>query len=100
MAVLAPLRAPSLGRHVYRALWRRVVLDLPPRIAATACHQRNDVKRYSRFIGTLPNFAPATKLSGRALHRNASPPAGGQVPADFCGKIPPRALPGECAPDP
>src|SRR5438093_9804212 len=50
MAVLSTFRAPSLGRHVPRELLRSVLLDLPPRIAATACHQRNDVDRYSRYI--------------------------------------------------
>src|SRR5439155_16570515 len=50
MAVLSTFRAPSLGRHVHRELLRSVLLDLPPRIAATACHQRNYVERYSRYI--------------------------------------------------
>src|SRR5262249_10488490 len=36
MAVLSPLRAPALGRHVHRALWRSVWLDVTPLIAATA----------------------------------------------------------------
>jgi hypothetical protein len=38
MAVLSPFRAPSLGRHVHRELWRSVWLDVTPIIAATACH--------------------------------------------------------------
>jgi len=50
MAVLSTLRTPSLGRHVHRELWRSVLLDLSPRIPATACHQRNYVERYSRSI--------------------------------------------------
>ena len=50
MAVLSPLRAPALGRHVHRALWRSVWLDVTPIIAATICHQRNYVERYSRVI--------------------------------------------------
>ena len=49
MAVLETFRVPSLCRHVHRALWRSVVLDLPPIISATACHQSNDVERYSRY---------------------------------------------------
>ena len=49
MAVLSPLREPSLYRHVHRALLRSVVLDLIPIIAATACHQRNYVETYSRY---------------------------------------------------
>src|SRR5215471_7577873 len=52
MAVLSPFREPSLCRYVHRALWRSVWLDVPPIIAATTCHQRNYVERYSRF--TLP----------------------------------------------
>ena len=51
MAVLSTFRAPSLCRHVHRELLRSVLLDLTPIIAATACHQRNDVERYSRYMG-------------------------------------------------
>src|SRR5262249_19601559 len=50
MAGLSPFRAPSLGRHVHRALLRSVLLDLIPIMAATACHQSNYVERYSRSI--------------------------------------------------
>ena len=50
MAVLETCRAPSLCRHVHRAFLRSVGLDVTPRIAATACHQSNDVERYSRFM--------------------------------------------------
>ena len=50
MAVLSTFRALSLGRHVHRELMRSVWLDLTPIIAATACHQRNYVERYSRSI--------------------------------------------------
>src|SRR5262249_2386553 len=53
MAVLETFRAPSLCRHVHRELWRSVVLDVTPIIAATACHQSNDVERYSRYIDDL-----------------------------------------------
>src|SRR5438552_11456183 len=49
MAVLSTCRAPSLGRHVHRELLRSVLLDVTPIIAATACHQKNYVERYSRF---------------------------------------------------
>src|SRR5712691_6674926 len=49
MAVLSTFREPSLGHHVHRELLRSVVLDLTPIIAATACHQRNYVDRYSRY---------------------------------------------------
>ena len=38
MAVLSLFRAPSLGRHVHRALLRSVWLDVPPILPATACH--------------------------------------------------------------
>src|SRR5262245_37345245 len=43
-------REPSLCRHVHHELLRSVLLDLPSIIAVTACHQRNYVERYSRFI--------------------------------------------------
>src|SRR4029453_12246119 len=49
MVVLSPFRAPSLCRHVHRELLRSVLLDVTPIIAATACHQRNYVERYSRY---------------------------------------------------
>ena len=50
MAVLSTCPEPSLCRQVHRELLRNVLLDLTPLIAATACHQRNDVERYSRSI--------------------------------------------------
>ena len=34
---------------MYPELLRSVLLDLPSIIAATTCHQRNYVERYSRF---------------------------------------------------
>jgi hypothetical protein len=50
MVVLCMFREPSLGRHVHRALMRNALLDLTPILLATACHQRNYVETYSRFI--------------------------------------------------
>jgi hypothetical protein len=47
-AVLWTFRAPALGRHMYRELLRSALLDVTSIIPATACYQRNDVKRYSR----------------------------------------------------
>jgi hypothetical protein len=41
-------REPSLCRQEHRELLRSVLLDLTPIISTTACHQRNDVERYSR----------------------------------------------------
>jgi len=62
------LRAPSLCRHVHRALMRSVMLDLPPIIAATACHQRNYVERYSRSIRrAMLASQPTGTISGRPL---------------------------------
>src|SRR5262249_4277019 len=49
MAVLETFRQPSLGRHVHCELLRSTGLDLPPVMSATACNQRNYVKRYSRY---------------------------------------------------
>jgi len=34
---------------MHHELLRSVLLDLPPIISATACHQTNYVERYSRF---------------------------------------------------
>ena len=49
MAVLCTFREPSLRRHVHREFMHNAVLDLTPIIPTTACHQRNDVERYSRY---------------------------------------------------
>jgi hypothetical protein len=49
MAVLLTLRAPSLCRHVHREFMQSAWLDLASILAATACHQSNDVERYSRY---------------------------------------------------
>jgi hypothetical protein len=43
MAVLWPVREPSLGRQVHRELLRNAWRDFALRIPATACHQRNYV---------------------------------------------------------
>ena len=50
MAVLWTFHEPSLCRHVHRELLRSVLLDLTPIIAATTCHQKNYVERYSRSM--------------------------------------------------
>jgi hypothetical protein len=63
MAVWWTFREPSLGRHVPRAFMRNAVLDLTLRIPATACYQRNDVERYSRYNGIVSK--PVQKLVGR-----------------------------------
>src|SRR5215510_10925339 len=52
MAVVWTFREPSLCRHVRREFMRNALLDFTPIISATACHQRNDIERYSRFIET------------------------------------------------
>jgi hypothetical protein len=54
MAVLWTFREPALGRHVHRELLRSVLLDLSPIISTTACHQRNYVERYSRYMTKAP----------------------------------------------
>jgi hypothetical protein len=46
-------REPSLCRHVRRELLRNAWLDFTPIIPTTACHQRNYVETYSRFIHRL-----------------------------------------------
>ena len=50
MAVLWTFREPSLCRHVHRKLLRKAALNLTLIIPTTACHQRNYVERYSRFM--------------------------------------------------
>ena len=75
MAVLSPFRAPALGRHVHRELLRSVVLDVTPIRAATACHQRNYVVRYSR--STL--IAPKPSAVGKALTVCVKPSCGRPV---------------------
>jgi hypothetical protein len=50
MAVLWTFREPSLGCHVCRGFMRNALLDFTPIIPATACHQRNYVATYSRYI--------------------------------------------------
>jgi hypothetical protein len=47
-AVLSPCHELSLCHHVHHACMRRAGLNVIPLIAATACHQSNDVERYSR----------------------------------------------------
>jgi hypothetical protein len=51
-AVLYTFREPSLCRYVHRELMRKAALNLTFTIPATACHQRNYVERYSRFMPT------------------------------------------------
>ena len=58
IAVLSTCRAPSLCRHVHRALLRSVLLDVTPIISATACLQRNYVERYSRYRGGSISLKP------------------------------------------
>ena len=58
MAVWWTFREPSLCRHVRRELLRNALLDFTPIIAATACHQRNYVETYSRFMGCMPHARP------------------------------------------
>jgi hypothetical protein len=52
MALLWTFHEVSLSRHVRRELMRNALLDFTPMILATACHQRNYVETYSRFILT------------------------------------------------
>ena len=49
MVVVSTFRAPALCRHVHHELLRSALLDMPPIRPTTACHQRNDVERYSRY---------------------------------------------------
>src|SRR4029453_3941673 len=49
MAGLSTCHEASLCPQEHRELLRSVLLDLTAIISATACHQRNDVERYSRY---------------------------------------------------
>jgi hypothetical protein len=48
-AVLNMFRKPSLCHQVHGEFMRSTLRALPPMIPATACHQRNDIERYSRY---------------------------------------------------
>jgi hypothetical protein len=50
------VRLKFLYTHVRRELLRSVLLDVTPIIAATACHQRNYVERYSRYMWLSPKY--------------------------------------------
>ena len=50
MAVLYAFDKPVLRRHVHCELMRSALFDMLPIMPTTACHQRNYVERYSRFI--------------------------------------------------
>ena len=63
-AVLSTCREPSLGRHVHRELLRSVLLDVTPIISETACHQKNYVERYSRYIWSTREWLLCPVLGG------------------------------------
>jgi hypothetical protein len=52
MTVLCTFGEPSICHQVYHECIRYTLLDVTPIIPETACHQRNDVETYSRFIAT------------------------------------------------
>jgi len=97
MAVVSTFREPSLCRHVPRALWRSVWLDLPPIIAVTACHQRNCVERYSRFrllrkadprSPRLPPCATSCAMSCKGrVGKPSLTPSSGRLPPGASGSI-------------
>jgi len=53
MAVLWTFREPSLARHVHREFMRNTSLNFVSIILTTACHQRNYIETYSRYMGEL-----------------------------------------------
>jgi hypothetical protein len=87
MAVLCTFRAPSLCRHVHRALLRNAVFNLSLIIPATACHQRNYVERYSR---SKPLPMDSRALSTQLIHYHIKHPS-------FSTQVPPSG-PDACAP--
>src|SRR5438093_2244498 len=86
MAVLWTFREPSLCCHVRRAFMRNVLLDFTPILPATACHQRNDVETYSRYMCHLltrdaRHVIIHIPLCSGGRHRR-SPPWGAQSEQD------------------
>ena len=69
MGMLSTCHEPSLCRHVHRTLWRSVWLDLTPRLSETACHQNNDVERYSRStpVQQFAQYCLITRTDGARL---------------------------------
>ena len=53
MTVLCSFRRPSMCRPVPRQYMRNEWLDVTTLVPATACHQRNDVETYSRFMAIM-----------------------------------------------
>jgi len=49
IAALCPFWRPCIGRPVHRELMRNELCNLTTIVPATACHQRNYVKPYSRY---------------------------------------------------
>src|SRR5262252_2345557 len=50
MAVLCTFRRPSICRPMHRPFMRNELLDVTTIVPATACHQRNYIDTYSRYI--------------------------------------------------
>src|SRR5712691_4955145 len=66
MAVLCTFRRPSMCRHMHRQFIRNALLDLTTIVPATACHQRNYVETYSRYIrGVMPSPGSCCVTSGK-----------------------------------
>ena len=69
MVVVCPFRRPSLCRPVHRQFMRNALLDLNTIVPTIACHQRDDVETYSRFIVSSSmthygSYDPATPFFG------------------------------------
>ena len=69
MVVVCPFRRPSLCRPVHRQFMRNALLDLTTIVPTIACHQRDDVETYSRFIVSSSmthygSYDPATPFFG------------------------------------
>ena len=94
MAVLSTLREPSLGRHLHREFMRSAGLDLLPIIPATACHQRNDIERYSRYKAHSVNFTRIDFAEVSALGMSGASSAARQaLPGVRCRRFVQRSRP-------
>ena len=85
MAVLYTFGKPVLRRHVHCALMRSALLDMPPIMPTTACHQRNYVERYSRYsTGDRENGGGSPEVWRRAVWRDG---IGRTVAAVWCAGV-------------
>jgi hypothetical protein len=74
IAVWCPFRRLSMCRPGHRQLTRNALLDLTTIVPATACHQRNYIETYSRYIGGYAEFRNmrSEQLSSPGIHSQSA----------------------------